>query len=97
MAESPKDDPGNRSYIWRVGWAIAVMSRYTPWESKCLVQAVTAKLLLRRYRLHNTLYLGVARDPEKKMIAHAWLRTGEWMVTGAHRSGEYTIVASFAD
>lgn len=96
MGESPYDDPGDYAFVRRVRWAIDIMSRHTPWESKCLVQAITGKILLRHRRLDNTLYLGVARDQDSALKAHAWLRSGRYAVTGG--CGEtFTIVAKFAD
>lgn len=95
--ESQQDNSSQYQYALRVSWAVTVVSQETPWESKCLVQAITAKLLLRRYHLSNTLYLGVAKGSDKKMIAHAWLRTGLLMVTGGYEIEKYTKVASFAD
>lgn len=97
MRKSPADDPGKVEYIRRIGWAIGAVSRYTPWESKCLVQAIVAKLLLRRQLLPNTLYLGVANGDAGKLVAHAWIRTGTRVVTGGYGLDAYTIVATFAD
>jgi len=42
-----------------VGWAVETASCYTPWESKCFVQALVAKFMLRQLGIANTLYLGV--------------------------------------
>ena len=84
-------------FMRRLNWAIELMSRYTPWESKCLVQAITGKLFLRQRRLENTLYLGVAKTQDQSLIAHAWLRSGDDLVTGVSESIEFTVVAKFAD
>nr|WP_282433803.1 lasso peptide biosynthesis B2 protein [Desulfosporosinus sp. I2] len=81
----------------RISWAIDLMSRYTPWESKCLVQAITGKLFLRQRRIENTLYLGVAKTQEESLIAHAWLRSGDDIVTGVCGNKEFTVVAKFID
>lgn len=81
----------------RLSWAIDLMSHYTPWESKCLVQAITGKLFLRQRRIENTLYLGVAKTQEESLIAHAWLRSGDDIVTGVYGSKEFTVVAKFID
>lgn len=90
--------PGEREYISRIGWAIRAVSGRTPWESKCLVQAITGKVMLRRKRIHNTLYLGVAKDGDNKMQAHAWLRVGGQVLTGGgFVDNSYTVVAMFAD
>ena len=68
-------------------------TKYTPWESKCLVRALTAQRLLKRRKIDSTLYLGVGKDNDK-MIAHAWLRCGGISVTGGDGSG-YAIVARY--
>lgn len=70
--------------------------KHTPWESKCLVQALTAKELLNRHGYPCTLYMGVARDDSGKMIAHAWLRCGDAYITGGNGTG-YAVTTKFAD
>lgn len=97
MEESPYYKCREVLYIHRISWAIELMSCYTPWESKCLVQAITGKILLRRKRLPNTLYLGLAKDQNKQLIAHAWLRSGKDTVTGAYGRERFTITAKFTD
>lgn len=98
MEESPETQVWDRDFAREIGWAIERVSSYTPWESKCLVQAIVGKLLLRQRKLHNTLYLGVAKNKNNKMIAHAWLRCGTDVVTGACGGIEdFTVVAKFAD
>lgn len=97
MAESPQENPGQAKYIRRISWAIEAVAGRTPWESKCLVQAIAAKMLLRRKGLHNTLYLGVSKGEDGSLIAHAWVRAGDRYVTGGDVRMNYTVVATFAD
>jgi len=80
-----------------IRWVIQVVSPCTPWESKCLVQAITAKILLRFNGLPSTLYLGVARDDRQQLLAHAWLRCGQTVVTGGVELARFTIAARFMD
>ena len=79
----------------RVAWAVSLMSRYTPWNSNCLAQAIAAKRLLRRQQVISTLYLGVARKNEG-LEAHAWLRCGEFFVTGGRGEG-FAVVSYFTE
>ena len=96
--ESPdKLKVGEREKAFRIGRAIQKVSRYTPWESKCLVQAVTGKLLLRRAKIDSTLYLGVKKSEQGKMTDHAWLRAGEIIVTGAQGEEGYTRISCFGE
>lgn len=81
----------------KISWVVFAVSNRTPWESKCLVRALTAQIMLSARKISSTLYLGVARDEEKKLIAHAWLRSGENIITGAHEKAEFTEVAKFAN
>jgi hypothetical protein len=81
----------------RIGWAVNIISRNTPWESKCLVKALTAQVLLKQRKISSTLYLGVAKGKENKLIAHAWLRSGKYIITGGDERILFTEVAKFAD
>ena len=46
--------------------------------------------------ISTTIYLGVRRY-ENEMKAHAWLRCGEYYVTGGGVIDQYTVVAKFAN
>lgn len=81
----------------KISCIVLVVSNKTPWKSKCLVRAITAQIMLSIRKVSSTLYLGVARDEEKKLIAHAWLRSGESIITGANEMSEFTEVARFAN
>lgn len=83
--------------IKRVAWAVNIVSRKTPWESKCLVQALTAQRMLKRRKICSTLYLGVNKDAKNTMNAHAWLRCGEVFVTGGYNRDEFKEVAKFGE
>jgi len=86
----------------RISWAIKTIVKYTPWESKCLVQALTAQYLLCRKGIQSTLYLGVGKEKcisegqkeELNMIAHSWIRCGKLYVTGGNGEG-FAVVAKF--
>lgn len=80
-----------------IGWVVNTVSKYTPWESKCLVQALTAQKLLKKKNISSTLYLGIYTDQYNKMLAHAWLRTGSYYVTGGLIKDKFTIVAKFSN
>ena len=54
----------------------------TPWESKCLVRAMTAQKLLHEKNIETTLYLGVGYEEDGSMRAHSWLRYGNYCGLG---------------
>ncbi|HEX8173429.1 MAG TPA: lasso peptide biosynthesis B2 protein [Thermoanaerobaculia bacterium] len=96
MSESPRE-VAHDALARRVRWAIAAVSRRAPWRCKCLEQAIAAKMMLRARGAANTLYMGVARAGGGHVDAHAWLRCGDFFVTGGDGSVQYSVVATFAD
>ena len=93
-AESPWEE--SFETYRRAAWISRIVNKVcdkTPWESKCLVRALTARSLLHKRRIASTLYLGCGME-DGKMVAHAWLRCGEIYVTGGD-GGNYTTVARF--
>lgn len=92
--ESPEE--GTREdyrYARTVAEYVNRSANNTPWESKCLVRALTAQKLLKKKGIPTTMYLGVKREGEK-MVAHAWIRTGQLYVTGGN-GAEYATVAKY--
>lgn len=97
MADSPSElDQKAYQQAAKIGWAVTRISRYTPWQSKCLVQAITTLLYLKFFRIPYTLYLGLDKDQANNLIAHAWLRCGELIVTGGGEQDRFQVVARFA-
>jgi hypothetical protein len=81
-----------------ISWAVQAAAARTPWESACLAQALTAMLMLSRRGVAATLYLGVAKNKggAEAMAAHAWLRCGESILTGAAGVERFSAISSFS-
>ena len=81
----------------RVGRAVRVAARRLPWDSTCLTQAVAGAVLLRRRGIPSTFYLGVAKDvtASEGLSAHAWLRCGDAILTGASGHERFAVVSAF--
>ena len=95
--ETPIQQVNNDKIVRDISYAVQSMSRYTFWESACLVQAIAAIRMLNRRKIKTTLYLGTTKDKNGKMIAHAWVRCGTIYVTGGDVKDHFTIVNSFAN
>jgi hypothetical protein len=78
-----------------ISYWVRFTARHTPFTSNCFNKALAAHFMLRRRGIANTLYLGVAKDGQE-MEAHAWLRSGEQMVTGAAGYERFTEVSHFS-
>lgn len=90
--------PADLQLARMIGWAVRSAANYTPWESVCLPQAVAAKWMIKRRGIPGTLYLGVMKDETKaeKLAAHAWVRCGQVILTGAKGHLQYTVVSTFS-
>jgi hypothetical protein len=97
MIETPFDlDKIHVPTLRSISLAIHIMSKYTMWESKCLVKAIAGMRMLERRQVDSTLYLGTSRDEDGQMIAHAWLRSGSIYISGSEGMEKFTVVGKFA-
>ncbi|WP_271438360.1 lasso peptide biosynthesis B2 protein [Pontixanthobacter luteolus] len=76
-----------RRTIKRVG-------RNVPVEFVCLPQALTARWMLSRRNVPTELLLGTRFSAEENREFHAWLKAGDFMVTGDCVESEYAILGS---
>jgi len=97
MAETPSHALPQLTVPLQISWAVRTASRYTPWENKCLAQAMAGKMMLKRRHIPSTLYLGLLKEGEKGLSAHAWLRCGDRILTGAPLHRQFTAVAFFGE
>ncbi len=98
MAESPGFlTDMERAQVLRIGWAVQAIAQYAPVDFVCLPQAMAAKWMLRRRKLPSTLYLGLQREEKIRLTAHAWLRAGDKIITGARAIMDHRVIATFGE
>ena len=97
MQETSMTQLENKETLKNVSEAIHVMSKYTFWESQCLVKAIAGMKMLQRRQIESTLYLGTAKDENGQFIAHAWLRSGPFYISGKEGMERFAVVAKFAN
>ena len=71
----------------QVKQAIQSTGKFSPWKNKCLVQSLTGRWMLRRRGIYSQLSLGVTLEQDKRMIAHAWLKTADIEIV--KKDGDY--------
>ena len=81
----------------KVGQAITRAAAYTPWESACLAQSLTAQRMLQKRSIPGVFYLGAMKDKETdgQMKAHSWSQCGEHVITGGKGHETFTILSVF--
>ena len=97
MAQSEaKYDQDTLKKVQSVISAVTVAGRHVPWECKCLVQAITGKMVLKRKGIQSTLFLGIAKQNPVELSAHAWLKVDQWVVLGGGGLEKYAVVSTFS-
>ena len=81
----------------KIEHAVRRAARYTLHRSKCYDQALTAKALLGQCGLPATIYFGLAKEGDSQLMAHAWVRCGNKIVTGKAGMERFTVIACFGD
>ncbi len=72
-------------------WAVGAAGRRLFPEKPCLPQALAVLYGLRRRQLPAELRIGVARDSESGLLAHAWVDSeGKTVIGDLPAAGTYT-------
>ena len=83
-------DGGVRPPASRIVWAIQAASKRVPRANSCLPQALSARFLLARWGFPAELSIGVAKDGDGKLEAHAWVETFGEAVIGESQPGYFS-------
>lgn len=67
--------------------AVSRANKLAFWKNICLVKSFAGKWMLQRRKIQSKLFLGVNIDNKKELVAHAWLKVGEFEVT--HDGGKH--------
>ena len=80
------DEPLSADRIVR---AVRSAARFIP-GSTCLVQALAARSLLIRHGYNPLLTIGVAKNENNRLGAHAWVTCKDEVLIGGHEAANYT-------
>lgn len=82
--------------LQRIQLSITRASIRSPWRTKCFEQALAAKMMTRRRGIDTVVYFGVKKEVDgKNLEAHAWIKCGDFIVTGWQQLNTYTVVGKF--
>lgn len=66
----------------QIGWAVNAVSTRILGDGTCLTQALTAQQLLQANGYPAELRIGVAKQADGKLLAHAWVESEGMIVVG---------------
>lgn len=78
----------------RAAYVIPRVAARLPWRADCLVQALAAQRWLRDLGVDTQISIGVDRDEDGGLLAHAWLKHRDIVVTGGMIDRFSTLLAS---
>ncbi|NBC65983.1 MAG: lasso peptide biosynthesis B2 protein [Bacteroidetes bacterium] len=84
------------TYVEQVSKSVKNVSKVSPFDFKCLVQATVGKYFIAQERIESTIYFGVKRDESHHLKAHAWLRVGPKIVLGGEVADQYNVVSTYS-
>ncbi|MBD2663431.1 hypothetical protein B6N60_03317 [Richelia sinica FACHB-800] len=83
IVQLPLDHPEADEAIWcAVVWAVETVSRYLFPPPKCLARALVTQILLAWQGYRTKLCIGVAKNPQGNLEAHAWVESQGKIIIG---------------
>lgn len=83
-----KTASGAAGSVEQVVWAVGLLSRYLP-GANCLTQGLAAQALLAQSGFPSQLEIGVAKDEDRRLQAHAWVVCYGQVVLGGQQAIQY--------
>ncbi len=87
----------SRPSLDQIRWAVETASRYLPSAKSCLIQSLAAQALLIRYRYPQTFQIGVAKNKNGSLKAHAWVKSEGRFVTGEMTPFDFAALPHFGE
>jgi len=85
--------PAQRPSAQRIAWSIQVASGYVP-RATCLPRALAAHLLLIQHAYPADLQIGVARNEDGNLEAHAWVTSESGIIIGDVQDLDHFVLLS---
>ena len=76
-----KDHPNCQSQKKTI-WVIEAVGKYVLGDGPCLTQALAAQFILARHNQSGELCIGIAKEEQGKLVAHAWIESNGGVVIG---------------
>ena len=93
--KNPEKDRIDENEVKKIFFTIRKIEKYAFWKTTCYTQAIAARLLLKRKGIKSKIYLGMTKDKNNKLLAHAWTKVGEKVITGGGNLDKYKVLYIF--
>ncbi len=86
LARTPPYNPATQPDAANIAWAVAAAGRRLLRRNPCLTEALAGLVMFRRVGYSARLRIGVLRDDDSPLGAHAWLECEGQVVIGGTKS-----------
>ena len=93
--DNPKQHIKSDKITRQVFYTIRKIDKYAFWTTTCYTQAIAARLILKRHNIQSKIYLGMTKDENGHLLAHAWTKVDDQIITGGGNLDKYKILYVF--
>jgi len=96
--KNPTTHSPSEANIQSVFLTIRKIRKHAFWPTTCYTQAIAARLILRRMHIKSKIYLGITKNEKGELLAHAWTKVDDKIITGENVNLEkYKVLYVFED
>ncbi len=77
-----------------INWVVSVLSRHLPFAVTCLPRSLAVQFLLKLNGDDSNVCIGITKNNENKLEAHAWVESKGIVVTGDKNLARYIPLVS---
>src|SRR5579872_7377645 len=78
--------------VEKISWAVESAARIVPTAKNCLVRAIAGREMLARRGVSSQIRLGIAKNSPDILSGHAWLESGDKIITGEGEHLSYAVM-----
>lgn len=93
--DNPKENNISEKTLSELARVIRQIDKYAFWKTTCYTQAIAARLILKRKKIKSQIFLGMTKDTDGKLLAHAWTKVGDQTITGGNNTDKYKVLYTF--
>ncbi len=96
--KNPKRDTYNENEVRKVALTIKRINKFAFWKTTCYTQAISARLILKRKSVKSQIFLGICKQEDGNLLAHAWTKVNDKIITGGNVNiDKYKVLYIFED
>jgi len=93
--KNPQQNLPSDETVKLVFHTIKRIDKHAFWTTTCYTQAIAARLILKRKNIHSEIFLGMCKDENGELLAHAWTKVNGKVITGGGNLEKYKVLYIF--